>query len=94
MQAYDKATEIDPEYKEAWYNKGIALADQGKYDDAIKAYDKAIEINPKYAEAWHNKGIALEKRGRTKVANDARKDADASAANAAIKNAIMYGYKS
>ena len=30
----------------AWYNKGAALDNLNKYDEAIKAYDKAIEINP------------------------------------------------
>jgi hypothetical protein len=46
-----------------WFDKGIALYNQGKYDQAIQAYDKAIEINPQYAEAWNNKGIALNTQG-------------------------------
>ena len=44
---------------EAWNNKGAALDDQGKYDDAIKAFDEAIRINPNYADAWYNKGVAF-----------------------------------
>jgi tetratricopeptide (TPR) repeat protein len=44
-----------------WYNKGIALAGQGKYDEAIQAYDEAIELHPNWAEAWYNKGNALDK---------------------------------
>ncbi len=43
----------------AWNNKGIALKDLGKYEEAIQAYDKAIEIKPDYHLAWNNKGIAL-----------------------------------
>jgi tetratricopeptide (TPR) repeat protein len=39
---------------EDWLNKGVALASQGKYDEAIKAYDEAIT-----AEDWLNKGLAL-----------------------------------
>ena len=34
----------------AWNNKGNALYDQGKYDEAIKAYDEAIRLDPKYAD--------------------------------------------
>ena len=45
----------------AWYNKGIALDDLGRYEEAIKAYDKAIELKPDYQKAWYNKGIALRK---------------------------------
>ena len=49
---------------EAWFNKGVALNSQGKYDEAIKAYDKAIEIDPQYADAWYNKGTALYMQGK------------------------------
>jgi tetratricopeptide (TPR) repeat protein len=45
----------------AWNNKGLALDDLNKYDEAIKAFDKAIEINPQYSLAWYNKGRALYK---------------------------------
>ena len=45
----------------AWNNKGLALDDINKYDEAIKAFDKAIEINPQYSLAWYNKGRALYK---------------------------------
>ena len=33
------------------YNLGIALAKQGKSDDAIKQFETAIQLHPKYAEA-------------------------------------------
>lgn len=38
---------------------GIALANQGKYEDAIRAYDKATELDPHLVDAWNNKGLAL-----------------------------------
>ena len=47
-----------------WYNKGVVLHDQGKYDEAIQAYNKAIEIDPQYAHAWDNKGAALGAQGK------------------------------
>ncbi len=31
---------------EDWYNKGNALYDQDKYDEAIQAFDKVIELKP------------------------------------------------
>ena len=42
-----------------WFDKGIALQEQGKYDEAVQAYNKAIEIDPQHASAWTNKGVAL-----------------------------------
>jgi tetratricopeptide (TPR) repeat protein len=47
-----------------WLDKGLALYDQGKYDEAIQAYDKAIEIDPQNADAWDNKGTTLHKLGK------------------------------
>jgi S-layer protein (TIGR01567 family) len=47
-----------------WYNKGSALYDQGKYDEAIEAFDESIRIDPEYKWAWHDKGFALYKLGR------------------------------
>ncbi len=48
----------------AWYNKGLALAKLGKYEEAIECFDKAIELNPNFAPAWNNKGVALAKLGK------------------------------
>ena len=34
--SYEKALQIDSNYLNAWYNKGIALDNLGKYEKAIK----------------------------------------------------------
>ncbi|MGV6806817.1 MAG: VWA domain-containing protein [bacterium] len=39
------------------FNKGNALAKQGKFDDAVAAYDRAIELNPELDDAAVNKQI-------------------------------------
>jgi tetratricopeptide (TPR) repeat protein len=44
---------------EDWFNQGIALADQGKYYEAINAYDEAIRLDPNLAGVWYYKGNAL-----------------------------------
>jgi len=54
-----------------WDNKGNALYNQGKYDEAIQAYDRATEIDPQYTEAWDDKGEALKALEKTTEANDA-----------------------
>jgi len=50
--------------KNAWNNKGLALDDLGKFDEAIKCYDKALEIYPEDDITWNNKGFALNSLGK------------------------------
>ncbi|NQE52135.1 Photosystem I assembly protein Ycf3, partial [ANME-1 cluster archaeon GoMg3.2] len=45
-------------------NRGVALDDLGRYEEALKAIDKAIVLKPDYAEAWNNRGVALDDLGR------------------------------
>ena len=59
-----KSLELDPDDATAWNNKGNALGNLGRHEEAIKCYDKAIEIAPNYAYAWNNKGIFLVNLGR------------------------------
>ena len=44
--------------------KGNGLADEKKYDEAIKAYDEAIKIVPDHKTAWNNKGLILADQGK------------------------------
>jgi len=44
-------------------DKGLALGDQGKFDEAIKAVDEAIKLDPNYAYAWNIKGVILRNQG-------------------------------
>ena len=55
---------LDPNYANAWSNKGLALSGQGKYDEAIKAFDEAVRLDPNYADAWYNRGYALYNLGK------------------------------
>ncbi|MCC3419845.1 MAG: tetratricopeptide repeat protein [Microcoleus sp. PH2017_29_MFU_D_A] len=64
IASYDKALEFKPDKHEAWINRGSALDDLGRLEDAIASYDKALEIKPDYHEAWNNRGIALRNLGR------------------------------
>ncbi len=43
----------------AWNNKGLLLARQKRYQEAIIAYERASAIAPKSAAPWSNRGIAL-----------------------------------
>ncbi len=45
---------------EVWYEKGKALRQAQKYEEAIAAFDKSIQIKPDYYEAWFEKGLTFE----------------------------------
>ncbi|MBW9220732.1 tetratricopeptide repeat protein, partial [Methanothermococcus sp. SCGC AD-155-M21] len=50
---------IDPKYVYAWNNKGDALYNLGKYNEAIECFNKALEIDPDNDHAKHMKENAL-----------------------------------
>ncbi|GKS61377.1 hypothetical protein YTPLAS21_08350 [Candidatus Nitrosocosmicus sp.] len=63
----DPAIEINPQYADAYNNKGLSLYYLGN-QEAIACYDKAIEINPEYDLAYYNKGIVLSVTGNNQEA--------------------------
>ena len=42
---WEKATEIDPTYAEAWNNLAIGYEYQGRFDDAEAAYQRALKLD-------------------------------------------------
>ncbi|WP_148686322.1 tetratricopeptide repeat protein [Candidatus Nitrosocosmicus hydrocola] len=60
--------EINPQYADAYNNKGLSLYYLGNNQEAIACYDKAIEINPEYDLAYYNKGIVLSVTGNNQEA--------------------------
>ncbi len=55
----DDITKKDPQFKEAWCSKGIALGYLTRHEEGLSAFNKALELDPQFKEAWYNKGIAL-----------------------------------
>jgi tetratricopeptide (TPR) repeat protein len=51
-------------HAKVWSNRGTALANLGKYQQAIECFDKAIEINPNDVNIWNSKGTALANLGK------------------------------
>jgi tetratricopeptide (TPR) repeat protein len=44
----------------ALYERGLALSNQGKYQEAIECYDKALRLDPNYSLAQDNKKLLLD----------------------------------
>jgi tetratricopeptide (TPR) repeat protein len=64
IEDYTKAIELNPQYADAYYNRGVAHDDLGEYQKAIEDYTKAIELNPQYADAYSDRGYVYNKIGK------------------------------
>ena len=51
MASHDKAIALKPDSAEAFNNRGNALQELKRLDEALASYDKAIAFKPDYAEA-------------------------------------------
>lgn len=54
---YNKAIGLNPEYADAYLDRGVAYYDNGQYDKALADYNKAIELNPQDKLAYFNRGL-------------------------------------
>jgi len=56
IEMYDQALKINPNYVEAYFNKGICLLNLNLKEEAIKMFNKTIELNPNYVDAYFQRG--------------------------------------
>jgi tetratricopeptide (TPR) repeat protein len=59
LLSYDHALQSKPDMVSAWTNRGISLANLGRYEEAIQSYKMAIEYKPNHYIAWNNQGNSL-----------------------------------
>ena len=64
----NKAIKINPNFAEAYNERGNALNELKQLELAIKSYDQAIKLNPKYADAYYNKGLVLHELKKIELA--------------------------
>ena len=53
----NKAIELDPEFKEAYFRRGLAKEGLKDIKGAIADFSKAIAIDPDYAKAYFFRGV-------------------------------------
>ncbi|MEH2118375.1 tetratricopeptide repeat protein [Nostoc sp.] len=63
IASYDQALKFQPDYHDAWNNRGNALYNLGRNEEAITSYDQALKFQPDYHLAWFNLGIVLNNLG-------------------------------
>ena len=59
-----RAIEVNPKNAASYFNRGNALRELGKLDDALENYEMAIAIKPDYTEAYFYSGDILKNSGR------------------------------
>ena len=80
---YNEAIAINPQFAEAFFNRGIAKNLLGDKQGAIADYNQAISINPQYATAWGARGSEKYVLGdRSGCCNDMRVSASLGSATA------------
>ena len=56
LQYYTEAIELNPDYAEAYYQRGVIYSEMHQYEKAIENFNKAIQILPNYGAAYHYRG--------------------------------------
>jgi len=59
-----KALELNPKNATVHSTLGVALARQGKLDEAIRHFTKAVRLEPSYADAHYSLGQAMAQQGK------------------------------
>jgi tetratricopeptide (TPR) repeat protein len=61
VNAFGQATDVDPEFTNAWFNKGLALVNLEKETEALRALDKVLKLNPRDKEAQSQRALIVRK---------------------------------
>ena len=64
---YTQAIALNPNYTQAYSNRGLAYAEQGDYELAFADLNQAIALDPKFAFAYNNRGLAFLKQGEAEA---------------------------
>jgi tetratricopeptide (TPR) repeat protein len=72
---FEKATETDPNYAEAWYQAGYCYGVLGRHAEALKASRQAARLRPEWAATFVNIGASSYSTGQYKDAVEAYRQA-------------------
>ncbi len=59
IELLDRAIAIDPNNAILFNNRGNALRDLRRFDEALISFDRAVALKPDFAQAFHNRGNVL-----------------------------------
>ena len=58
VKTYDRAIALDPDFADAYYNRGVAKIRLKEFREAIEDFDKAITLKPDDIFCYFNRGVA------------------------------------
>jgi tetratricopeptide (TPR) repeat protein len=70
LEWFDKALRVNAGVAMLHFNRGVALQNLQRTEEALASYERAISLRPDYAEAYLNRGIALKELLRWEAALD------------------------
>lgn len=53
IKIYDKGLKLYPNYYQLYFNKGIALVNQKKYDEAVQSFQISAKLNPNHLGSFN-----------------------------------------
>lgn len=71
LSFFEKATDVDPNYAEAWYQAGFSYGMLGRHQEALKASRQAARLRPEWSETYANIGASSFALGQYKDAAEA-----------------------
>jgi len=63
VSAYKEALEIAPEFADVWEGLSMALADLGRFDEAVAAAERVVQLTPDEILAYTNISRIYQKAG-------------------------------
>ena len=63
IERYSHAIKLNPNYADAYNNRGMAYDNVGDIDGAIGDFNTAIQLNPNDAETYYNRGAVHVRKG-------------------------------
>ena len=63
LKYYNKAIKANPNFSDAYINRGLVKNELEDYDGSIEDYNKALELDPKCSLAFNNRGFTKQKKG-------------------------------
>ncbi|MFJ4581721.1 tetratricopeptide repeat protein [Streptomyces echinatus] len=59
-RSYQRALDLEPDNKFAWFNLGVVAQEVGNTDDARAAYERSLRIDPAFPPALFNEALLFE----------------------------------
>jgi tetratricopeptide (TPR) repeat protein len=54
LEAYDRAVKFNPDFSDAWNNRGTLLRKAGKTAEALASFERALKLNPAHPQSLTN----------------------------------------